>query len=53
MRPISFAEMVRTVWRWLTGYRPKPSLYDQIRERRLIERLADELDEEDAKGERG
>ena len=50
---MTIGQALRQVWQWLTDHQPKPSLYDQIRERRLIERLAEELDEEDAKGERG
>lgn len=48
MRPVPFAEMVRTVWLWLIGRQPKTSAREQFLEERVIERLREELAEEDS-----
>ena len=48
MRPVPFAEMVRTVWLWLIGRQPKTSARERFLEERVIERLREELAEEDS-----
>ena len=44
-RTPSFAETVKAVWRWVTGHHVL-SLREQIRDARLVEALAEELEEE-------
>lgn len=53
-RPVNFPDMLRTVWRWLTGRQPKPTMRQRMLEVRLVERLAEELEaaEVAAKGDR-
>jgi hypothetical protein len=47
-RPVSFVAMLRSVWRWVSGRQPKPSLRDRIRDERLIDALAEEMEAEEA-----
>jgi hypothetical protein len=42
----SFAEMVKAVWWWVTGHHVLP-LREQIRDAQLVERLAEEIAEEE------
>jgi len=46
----TFAENLRVVWSWITGR--KPNWRERFAEQRLIERLAQELDEGDGEEER-
>jgi hypothetical protein len=45
-RAVSFAETVKAVWWWVTGHHVL-SLREQIRDARLVERLAEEIAEEE------
>jgi hypothetical protein len=47
-RTPSFAETVKAVWRWVTGHHVLP-LREQIRDARLVEKIAEELEEEEAR----
>jgi hypothetical protein len=48
-RPVpSFAESLRSVWSWMTGRQPKPTLRERAREARLIDALAEQMAEEDS-----
>jgi hypothetical protein len=44
-RATSFSEMLAQVWRWLTNRHPTPTLQQRFAEARLVERLAEELEE--------
>jgi hypothetical protein len=46
----SFAETIRSIWRWLRGV--QPNWRERLAEQQAIERLAQELDEGDGKEER-
>jgi hypothetical protein len=47
-RPVpSFAESLRSVWRWMVAGQPTPTLKEQIRERQVVDLLAEEMVEED------
>jgi hypothetical protein len=45
-RPLSFVAELRSVWRWVSGRQPKPNLRDRIREERLIDAIAKEMEAE-------
>jgi hypothetical protein len=42
----SFAETLKAVWRWFTGHHALP-LREQIRDEQLVERLAEEIEEQE------
>lgn len=44
-RPVSFAEDLRAIWRWLANRQPKLTLWQRFREARLLSELAEELSE--------
>jgi hypothetical protein len=48
-RTPSFAETVKAVWRWVTGHHALP-LRERIIEQRVVERLAEEIEEEGTSG---
>lgn len=50
-RPVSMVEMLRQIIAWLRG--DQPSLREQFAEQQLIEKLAVELGEQEAKADKG
>ena len=48
----AIAEMIRVVWSWLTGRKPRQTAREPQLEAAAVERLVDELAEADNKGKR-